>query len=101
MEFLLTNRFIEAPEALALGLVSRIVPAERLAEETEALAQQLAAGAPGAQAAVKALVREAWTASHESVLALERDFMIANAASADSREGVSAFVERRRPVFAR
>jgi 2-(1,2-epoxy-1,2-dihydrophenyl)acetyl-CoA isomerase len=100
-EFLLTNRFIEAPEALELGLISRIVPADRLAEETEALAQQLAAGAPGAQAAVKALVREAWTASHESVLALERDFMIANAASADSGEGVSAFVERRRPVFAR
>jgi 2-(1,2-epoxy-1,2-dihydrophenyl)acetyl-CoA isomerase len=100
-EFLLSNRFIEAQEALALGLVSRIVTAERLADETETLAQQLAAGAPGAQAAVKALVREAWTASYESVLALERDFMIANAATADGREGVSAFVERRRPAFAR
>jgi 2-(1,2-epoxy-1,2-dihydrophenyl)acetyl-CoA isomerase len=100
-EFLLSNRFIEAPEALALGLVSRVVPAEQLAAETEALAQQLAAGAPGAQAAVKALVREAWTASHESVLALERDYMIANASSADSREGMSAFIERRRPAFAR
>jgi 2-(1,2-epoxy-1,2-dihydrophenyl)acetyl-CoA isomerase len=99
-EFLLSNRFIEAPEALALGLVSRIVPLADLEAETESLVRSLAAGAPGAQAAVKALVREAWTGSHESVLALERDFMIANAASADSREGVTAFLERRAPAFA-
>jgi 2-(1,2-epoxy-1,2-dihydrophenyl)acetyl-CoA isomerase len=100
-EFFLSNRFIDAPEALALGLVSRIVPAERLAEETNALAEKIAAGAPGAQAAVKALVREAATASYEAVLALERDFMIANASTADCREGVAAFLERRRPAFAR
>jgi len=100
-EFLLSNRFIDAPEALALGLVSRVVPLSELESETEALVRQLASGAPGAQAAVKALVREAWTASHEAVLALERDFMIANAASPDSREGVRAFLERRRPGFAR
>ncbi len=100
-EFLLSNRFIDAREAHALGLVSRVVPDGTLRDETDALAEHLAAGAAGAAAAVKALVREAWTASHEALLALERDFMIANASTADSREGVAAFLERRPPAFAR
>ncbi len=100
-EFFMSNRFIDAPEALALGLISRIVPAADLAAETDALAERLAAGPRGAHAAVKVLVREAAVGSHESVMALERELIVANAGTADTREGMAAFLERRRPAFAR
>jgi 2-(1,2-epoxy-1,2-dihydrophenyl)acetyl-CoA isomerase len=56
MEILLLNPTISASEALAMGLITRVVPDEKLLEEARALAGQLAAGAPAALAATKRLV---------------------------------------------
>ncbi|MBD5633432.1 MAG: enoyl-CoA hydratase/isomerase family protein [Candidatus Eremiobacteraeota bacterium] len=99
-EFLFTNRFIDAPEALALGLVTRVVPDAELAAETTALAERIASLSAGSHAAVKKLVAAAGTSSLPDVLALEREHMIRNAAQPDCREGIEAFLERRRPAFA-
>jgi len=98
-EFLFTNRFLDAPEALALGLVSKVVPDADLARETDDLARKIAAMPPGALAAVKALVNESLTSTHAEILAREREFMIANAATSDAHEGIRAFIERRKPAF--
>jgi 2-(1,2-epoxy-1,2-dihydrophenyl)acetyl-CoA isomerase len=100
-EFLFTNRFIDAAEALAMGLVARVVPDADLAAETTALAERIAALPAGSHAAVKALVNAAVTSTHEATLALEREWMMRNAATADCREGIGAFIEKRRPAFAR
>ena len=100
-EFLFTNRFIDAPEALALGLVAKVVPDDDLLRETDALVARLAAMPPGALAAVKTLVNAAVNGSHADILASERRYMMANAATADAREGINAFIERRKPAFTR
>ena len=100
-EFLFTNRFIDAPEALALGLVTRVVPDADLARETDILAHKLADMPPGALSAAKALVNEALTSTHAEILAREREFMMVNAATPDAHEGIRAFMERRKPAFAR
>ena len=99
-EFFFTNRFIDAPEALAIGLVAKVVPDEELASETAALARTIASLPAGSHAAAKALVNAAVDTPHADVLALERTRIVENAASADSREGIRAFMERRRPAFA-
>jgi 2-(1,2-epoxy-1,2-dihydrophenyl)acetyl-CoA isomerase len=100
-EFLLTNRFIDAAEALALGLVVKVVPDAELATETAALAERIASLPAGSHAAVKALVDASGTSTHAAALEREREWMIRNAATADCREGIAAFVEKRRPAFAR
>jgi 2-(1,2-epoxy-1,2-dihydrophenyl)acetyl-CoA isomerase len=100
-EFLFTNRFLDAPEALALGLVSKVVPDADLAEETEALVRRIAAMPPGALAAVKSLVNAAVNETHADVLERERRWMMRNGATADAHEGIRAFIERRTPTFAR
>jgi 2-(1,2-epoxy-1,2-dihydrophenyl)acetyl-CoA isomerase len=100
-EFLFTNRFIDAAEALALGLVTRVVPAADLVAEADALAARIAAMPPGALAAVKSLVNAATVEPHAAVLERERQWMIRNAATADAREGIRAFIERRAAAFAR
>jgi 2-(1,2-epoxy-1,2-dihydrophenyl)acetyl-CoA isomerase len=99
-EFLFTNRFIDAREALALGLVTKVVPDAELAGATDAFAATLAGFPRGAHAAAKRLVNAAVDSTQGEILALERELMVANAATAESREGIRAFVERRRPAFA-
>jgi 2-(1,2-epoxy-1,2-dihydrophenyl)acetyl-CoA isomerase len=99
-EFLFTNRFLDAREALAIGLVARVVPDDRLAAESDELARTIASMPAGSHAAVKRLVDAAATLSHPEMLERERGLMVANMASADAREGIRAFMERRRPAFA-
>lgn len=100
-EFLFTNRFIDAAEALALGLVSKVVPNAELAGTTSALAETIASMPRGAIAAAKTLVNASGHASLAEVLAEERELMMQNAGTADAAEGVRAFIEKRRPAFAR
>jgi 2-(1,2-epoxy-1,2-dihydrophenyl)acetyl-CoA isomerase len=99
LETMLLNDPIDARTALALGLVNRVVPRDALDEEAMALAQRIAAGASGATAAVKRLVQSAETASLGDQLAAEKVSFVERAGTADFREGIAAFVERRPPRF--
>ncbi|MBH0776728.1 enoyl-CoA hydratase/isomerase family protein [Nocardia bovistercoris] len=99
MEILLTNPTITADEALRIGLVSRVVPDERLREEVETLARSLAAGAPQSLAATKRLLWNSIGAGLETQLPHEARTVAELSGTADAREGLAAVLERRAPEF--
>ncbi len=99
MELLLTGEPVSAAEALRLGLINRVVPADRLMETACAYARRIAANGPFAVRAVKRAVTAC------SGLPLEEAFVVENRekalvmASADAREGPRAFMEKRAPDY--
>ncbi|HEX4928760.1 MAG TPA: enoyl-CoA hydratase-related protein [Burkholderiales bacterium] len=99
LELALTNRALSADEALAWGLVNRVVPDDALQAEAERLAGELAAGAHGALGAAKRLLHHAFTESLETQMELEAQAIAAQARGADSAEGIAAFVAKRPPKF--
>jgi 2-(1,2-epoxy-1,2-dihydrophenyl)acetyl-CoA isomerase len=99
LDLILTNERIDAGTALAWGLVNRIVAAGEAERAALALAGTLADASHGATAAVKRLVGEAAAASFDAQLDAERASFVARAATADFREGIAAFIERRPPNF--
>ena len=99
MDMIMLNDPIHAETALAWGLVNRVVPFADLEAESLAYAKRFVAGSFGAQAAVKALVYAAAEQSFEAQLDLERTSFMERAATADFREGVTAFLEKRPPRF--
>lgn len=98
-ELMCLNTPVSAQEALALGLVNRVVPASELATQALEMAQHLAEGAPMAIARIKSLVGKATISDFDGQLDRERACFIECAATDDFREGVSAFFERRAPKF--
>ena len=99
MEMLLTGDFISAEEALAEGLVNRVVPAERLESETRALADKIAEASPlivgiGKQAFYRQLEMPTGQA-----YAYAKEVMSFNATFADAQEGMCAFLEKRKPEW--
>lgn len=98
-ELLLTNRRVGAEEAAALGLVTEVVDDDGLDARVDVLAARLAAGPRQAQAAVKRLLLASPGTDLPAQLAAEADSIAALAASPDGREGVAAFVAKRRPAF--
>lgn len=99
MELLLWPRKVDAEEALAIGLVTWVVPDERLAEEAADAARRLAAGPPLAFAAIKQSVRYAATHSLTESLAFEAEAMARTGGSQDHRDAVGAFLAKERPTF--
>jgi 2-(1,2-epoxy-1,2-dihydrophenyl)acetyl-CoA isomerase len=99
LELTLTNRRLDAEEAVAEGIATRVVPDDQLADEALALARQLAAGPTGALGAAKRLLRESIGRDLEAQLALETESLARAADSADSREGIAAFLEKRPADF--
>jgi 2-(1,2-epoxy-1,2-dihydrophenyl)acetyl-CoA isomerase len=99
MEIFLTNPTLTAADALDIGLVTRVVPDDRLLDEALDLARTLAAGAPRAQAATKRLVWSGIGARVEAQLPEEARTVAELSGTADAREGLAAVIERRRPVF--
>jgi enoyl-CoA hydratase len=71
-ELALTGRFLGADEALAWGLVNRVVPSERLLAEAEAVAREMLAGVPEAVVAYKRLLDKEASATFEESLRIER-----------------------------
>lgn len=98
-DMLLTDRVIDAAEALTVGLVARVVDDALLDTETAALADRIAANSAFAVRRVKALLRASESATFPAQLARETDAIAEAAASPDGREGVAAFLERRTPTF--
>jgi 2-(1,2-epoxy-1,2-dihydrophenyl)acetyl-CoA isomerase len=98
-ELCLTNRKVRAEEAASLGLVTRVVEAGKLAEETAAVARQFAGAATGALGATRKLLLESLSSGLEVQLARESLAIAAQARGVEGREGVTAFVEKRAPNF--
>ena len=90
---------LEAGEALAAGLITRVVDDEALPEEAMAAARQLAAGPTGAFRRIKRLLGDSLRQSFDAQLDNEAEAISSAAAMADAGEGVLAFLERRKPDF--
>jgi len=90
---------IEASQALALGLVNRVVPAASLKAETDALAKRIASGPAIAYGYMKSNINAALTADFRTLLDREATGQTLTGRTEDHKEAVAAFVEKRRPVF--
>lgn len=98
-EILLFNPTISASEALAMGLVTRVVPDEQLVDAAWALVRQLAAGAPAALAATKRLLWNGVGRSIDAAMPEENRLQGVLSGMADAREGLAAVIGKRSPVF--
>ena len=98
-ELMLTNRRLSADEAVEWGLINRVVSDEKLMEEAESLARDMASGATGAYGAVKKMLTETFTNPLETQMEIEARYISERATSPDGREGVDAFVKKRKPNF--
>ena len=99
LELLYEPRTIGAEEALALGLATRVVPADSLAAEAAALGRRLADGPTQAYGAIRRAVTSSAAADLPTALAFEADMMAATGASEDHRDAVEAFLGKRPPEF--
>ncbi len=99
MEMVLTGRFITAEEALRAGLVNRVVPVEFYLKEALMWAQEIAQLSPVAVKLAKEAVLQAFNTSLDEGLLLERKNFYLCFASEDQKEGMKAFVEKRKPQF--
>jgi 2-(1,2-epoxy-1,2-dihydrophenyl)acetyl-CoA isomerase len=99
IELLYEPRTIPATEALELGLATRVVPVEQLAEETAMLATRLAAGPTAAYGAIRRSV--AYSAGHgfADSLAFESEMMTLTGGTEDHRDAVASFMAKEKPTF--
>jgi 2-(1,2-epoxy-1,2-dihydrophenyl)acetyl-CoA isomerase len=98
-EIIFTTDAVDAATAERIGLVNRVVPAERCLAEAQALAARLAAGAPLALALAKRSLAYALAHDLSASLAFEADLQGVAGRSADHAEGLAAFAEKRPPRF--
>lgn len=99
IEILATGRAVSANEALQIGLVDRVVRAESLLEEARSLAATIASGPSGAIADIKRAVWASLGNGLSDQLALETTNQMRAFSSRNGREGVAAFVGKRKPAF--
>ena len=96
-ELVFLDKALTAGEAERLGLVNQVVPEAKLKEATLEVAKRLVRGPSYAFARAKTLLNRAWTSSLESQLENERQEIASSAETADFREALSAFFEKRKP----
>jgi 2-(1,2-epoxy-1,2-dihydrophenyl)acetyl-CoA isomerase len=99
-ELMLTNRMLSAQEASQWGLVTEVLPDDRVAARADELATQMASTASGSNGAVKALMLSTFSSGLEEQMEFESRVIADRAESADGREGVDAFMAKRKPEFA-
>ena len=98
-ELIMAGEFIDASRAMQVGLVTRVVPKDRLTEETRALADKLVKKAPQALGASKAVINACQNLDTASGRILERMAQTSLILSEDHKEGVKAFREKRPPQY--
>ena len=99
MDVILSGRFLSAQEALATGLVARVVPDGEWLEEAKKVAQEIATKAPVATRLAKEGVDRAYEGPLDLGLEHERRLLYLAFASEDAKEGLNAFMEKRKPEF--
>lgn len=98
-ELVFTGKMLDARTAEQLGIVNMVAPADKFRETVRQFALELASKPPVALKVAKALINKGANISLDSALALEREGFGVVASSEDFKEGVSAFTEKRKPVF--
>ena len=99
MDMLLTARMMDAAEAERAGLVSRVVPAEALLTETLAAAEAINSFSGPSVMLIKELVNLAYQGPLKDGVAVERRYFHALFGTEDQREGMDAFINKRKPEF--
>ncbi len=99
MDMCLTSRFMDAAEAERSGLVARVIPADKLLEETLAAATTIAGYSLPVVMMIKESVNRAYESALQEGLLFERRTFHSAFALDDQKEGMAAFVEKRKPVF--
>jgi len=99
MEIVLTGRFITSREACNAGLVNKVVPDEAVMDEARRLAHEIASRPPVAVRLAKESVLKAFDTTLEGGLEFERKNFYLLFASEDQKEGMKAFIEKRKPAW--
>ena len=99
MELLLTGKALDPKTAASLGVVDRLVPADQLLPDAVAFAASLAAGPSVAIGEIKLAAKQGVEMSLESALALERGGIFRLFQTADAKEGMDAFAQKRKPSW--
>lgn len=98
-ELVYSGRLVQADEAKNMGLVEAVYSAEEFDAKVMEFARSLASKSPSALALAKSTINRGMDASLEAGLALEREAFAYCFALPDAKEGISAFLEKRKPVF--
>jgi enoyl-CoA hydratase len=99
MDMVLTGRMMDAAEAERCGLVSRVVPTDKLMDEAMAAARTIAGLSPNAVSLTKEMVNAAFETPLTQGVKLERRLFHSLFAFEDQKEGMAAFIEKRKPAF--
>src|SRR5262245_25962931 len=99
MDLCLTARTMDAQEAERAGLVSRVVPADKLMAETMAVAEKIAANSLPVVMMLKESINRAYETTLAEGVLFERRMFHSQFGLADQKEGMAAFLEKRKPVF--
>jgi methylglutaconyl-CoA hydratase len=99
-ELLFTGELIDAERAREIGLVNRVVPREELENETDRLISSIRQNAPNALANTKKLIEELWSSSVQQDIERALRHHMEARESAEAKEGISAFLEKRPPDWA-
>jgi enoyl-CoA hydratase len=99
MLLLLTGRMFSATEALAMGVISEMAPTGQALARAIEIAQEIAAMAPISVMQIKEIVNAGLNAPLETALMLERKALLLQFATSDQKEGMRAFLEKRKPKF--
>jgi methylglutaconyl-CoA hydratase len=100
-ELLLGSDLIDAERAREMGLVNRVVPADNVMAEAKSFAEKVLQGAPSAVAQTKRLIEELWGRSVKADVQLALQHHMQARSSAEAREGIAAFNEKRAPNWVR
>lgn len=98
-ELLFTGEMIDAQEALRIGLVNKVIPHDQLRSEVKKLCEKIKAKSPVALRAAKEAVEEGYDLDLVKGLAIEAKAIAICFSTEDSKEGLTAYLEKRKPVF--
>ena len=98
-ELIFTGKHINAEEAARIGLVNRVVPPQKLMVEARRLAERIADQGPVAVSKAKTAINQALQTGLDAGLAFELEAVMETFDTEDQKEGMTAFLERRKPEF--